>query len=117
MSILDKLQRASYNGVPFLIKKATTTGGRKLATHEFVRSNIRFVEDLGLNNRTFNITGIITGFDYLEKRNNLLRELELPGQGLLQHPLYGRVLVTAFSYSNAENLQRSGEAVIEMKFE
>lgn len=117
MSIFAELQRASFNGIPFLIKKATTTGGRKLITHEFVRSDIRFVEDLGLSNRTFTITGIITGPDYLTKRNNLLRELEMPGQGLLQHPLYGRVLVTAFPFSNEEDLQKVGMAVITMKFE
>lgn len=117
MSIFPDLQRASFNGVPFLIKKAVTTGGRKLATHEFVRSDIRFVEDLGLKNRVFHITGIISGFDYLTKRNNLLRELELPGQGLLQHPLYGRVLVTALPFSNNEDLQKAGMAVIDMQFE
>lgn len=117
MGLLPELQRGSFNGIPFLIKKATTTGGRKLATHEFVRSDRRFVEDLGLNNRTFHITGIISGFDYLIKRDALLREIELPGQGFLQHPLYGRRLVTAFSYSNKEDLQRAGEAQIEMKFE
>lgn len=117
MSLLPQLQRASFNGIPFLIKKCSTTGGRKLATHEFVRSNRRFVEDLGLNNRTFHITGIITGFDYLLKREALLREIELPGQGLLQHPFYGRPIVTAFSYTVKENLQKAGEATIEMKFE
>ena len=117
MSILPQVQRASFNGIPFLIKKAVTTGGRKLVTHEFVRSNIRFVEDLGLSNRIFHITGIINGPDYLTKRNNLLRELELPGQGLLQHPLYGRVTVTALPFSNNEDLQKAGMAIIEMKFE
>lgn len=116
MSLLPNLQRASFNGVPFLIKKATTTGGRKLAKHEFVNSNKRVEEDLGLNNRTFTITGIINGFDYLTKRNNLLRELELDGQGLLQHPLYGRRKVTPLPYSIAEDLRKAGMAVITMKF-
>lgn len=117
MSLLPHLQRASFNGIPFLIKKAVTKGGRKLVTHEFVRSDKRFVEDLGLSNRVFHITGIITGFNYLQQRNNLLRELELPGQGLLQHPLYGRVTVTALPFSNKEDLQKAGMAVIEMRFE
>ena len=117
MSLLPQLQRASFNGITFLIKKAATTGGRKLVTHEFVNSDIRVIEDLGLNNRTFKITGIITGFDYLLKREALLREIELPGQGTLQHPLYGHLTVTAFSYNVKEDLQRAGEAVVEMKFE
>jgi len=115
--LLDQLQRGSYNDILFLIKKATTTGGRKVVTHEFVRSNIRVVEDLGLENRTFHITGIISGFNYLIKRENLLRALEREGQGTLQHPLYGRVTVTPLPYSIKENLQKAGMAIIEMSFE
>ena len=115
--LLDQLQRGSFNDIPFLIKKATTTGGRKVVTHEFVRSDIRVVEDLGLENRTFHITAIISGFDYLLKRENLLRNLELEGQGTLQHPLYGRVTVTPLPYSIKEDLQKAGMAIIEMSFE
>lgn len=116
MSLFPDLQRASFNGISFLIKKASTTGGRKIVTQEFVRSDIRFDEDLGLQNTIYHITGIISEPDYLTKRNNLLRELTLEGQGLLQHPLYGRRTVTALPFTVTEDLQKAGLAVIEMVF-
>jgi len=113
----DDLHAASYQNIPFLMKKGTTTGGRKVVSHEFVRSDRRFVEDLGLDNRIFKIKAIITGDDYLIKRENLLQELERPGQGILLHPLYGRVTVTPLPYSINEDLQKTGMAVLDLTFQ
>ncbi len=115
--LFEQLHAASFNNIGFLVKKATTTGGRKVVSHEYVRSDRRFVEDLGLDNRIFKIKGVITGEDYLIKRENLLRQLELPGQGILLHPLYGRVTVTALPYSIDEDLQKTGMAIITMTFQ
>lgn len=117
MAILDQLLPASFKGAEFLIKTSSTEGGRKTVTHEFPNSDKRFVEDLGLLNKTFNITGIIGDPNYFEKRDALLAALESAGEGLLVHPFFGQVNVVALPYTISQNDTALGEASITMSFQ
>lgn len=117
MTIQNELHPASFRNVPFLAFIATTAGGRKTITHEFVNSNNRKVEDLGLLNKTFNLTAVITGPNYTAKRNALISALEESGPGPLVHPFFGRVNVVAKPYSVAEDMTALGEARFTLVFE
>ncbi len=119
-SIFNQLDTASFKGVPFLIPNETSTkGGRKTVTHEFVNSNKRVVEDLGLFQKVFDIKGIVNNSDgqYFLKRNALLNVLDEGGEGILSHPFFGKVRVVAGQYRVVERFKELGRADFSMKFE
>lgn len=119
-SILEELKKASFRGVPFLVPDETRTkGGRKTVTHEFVNSDRRVVEDLGLFQKIFTIPGIVTNSDgrYFAKRNALINALEKPGPDILNHPFLGNFKVVAKQYDLDERLTALGRADFSMTFE
>lgn len=117
MALLDELTSASYKGVGFLISKSSTTGGRKDQLHEFPNSDKQTIEDLGLLPRVFNIVGIISGTDYIQKRDALLAALESDTPGVMVHPFYGSIEnIKARSFTIVEDLTDLGRAEITMIF-
>ena len=116
MSVLDELYPASFRGVPFLIRTTSTSGGRKIVVHEYPNTNRRYVEDLGKQDRIFSITGITSSPFYLENRNALQQALEQPGIGILVHPFFGIVNVTADPYTLSEDDSELGIATFSMTF-
>lgn len=116
MSLFDELLPADFRGVPFLFDESEVTSGRKTVVHEFVNSNRRFVEDLGLLNKTFSVRGIIGGNTYIADRDSLIRALETPGPGLLTHPVFGVLNVVAEPYTLSEVQSELGRAIFDMEF-
>ena len=54
---LDQLYQASFKGVRFLtVGEITTEGGRKISVNEYPKGNERFIEDLGLLEKSFRDT-------------------------------------------------------------
>lgn len=119
MTAFEEMYEASFRGVQFFIKRATTTGGRKVASHDFVNSDVREVEDLGEDLFKFNVIGTIneTGGSFLQLKRNLISALTQPGPGKLIHPFYGEFEVVALPYSIDEDVKRIGEATFSMSFE
>ena len=114
---LEKYQQASFRGVPFLVGDLDTSGGRKSVTHEFPNTDRRSVEDLGLLNDTFNISGRVITKDDFTARDRLKGALTQPGAGELVHPTFGTLTVFAKSYSLSERTSNIGVARFTMVFE
>jgi len=93
-----------------------TTGGRKLIKHEYPNSKRRYIEDLGKKQRDFTIVGLITGPNYLAKKRKLINALESEGAGILVHPFWGRISVTANPYNLIEDMRGIGSGRVEMSF-
>lgn len=93
MSLLEKLQPASFRDFRFLTPRSQITDGRKTVSHEFVNSNNRFVEDLGLFPSKFSVTAIIHGENAIQRRDDFRTLLNKAGSGILIHPTYGRQTV------------------------
>lgn len=122
MAVFDELRRASYKSVPFFVTSATTPAGIKHAKHVFPNSSNQSIEELGLQQRTYNISAILTsnanGSGYFQNRDRLLRALEAGGIGTLIHPFYGRVPnLKAVSWSPIETMGTVGEYVVDIVFE
>lgn len=124
MSILDGLEEWSFDGVAFLATEAPTKGGRKTVTHEFVNSNRREVEDLGLLQKVFNLKVVISnkGGGYFERRNALINVLEKGpnpdgSPKILSHAFLGRFEVVAKPYNLLETIGRLGAAEFDLTFE
>lgn len=123
----EDLQEATYRGAFFYLTAASTSGGRKTSKKTFVGSNLQVIEDLGLRQRTFNITGWVgarlgvtgnTIRTYKEVRDDLLEALDKGGVGTLIHPFYGKMDdIAAVSWSIDESVRRLGLSPITIVFE
>jgi prophage DNA circulation protein len=114
---LLNLQQASFKGAVFLIDDAELESGRKTATFEYPNQNTRFVEDLGLFPPIIEITGIISGENYVADRDALINALSSAGPGILVHPFYGAITVTLNKYFKlSERPSELGIAKFKMTF-
>jgi hypothetical protein len=116
MSLGSELFAAGYRSVPFLYTTGTNTAGRKTVVHEFPNKTFRYVEDLGNNLRTFTITGLIKGKDWLQRKAALEEALTREGIGPLLHPYYGVVLCVCTGYTVTDDDKEIGVAIFEMTF-
>lgn len=98
MSWRDELVSASFRGVPFKVKSASTEFGRRSVVHEVPFSDIPYPEDFGKAAGVYNITGYIiqnmqNNFNYFSERDALIEALNTKGTGTLSHPYYGELQV------------------------
>jgi prophage DNA circulation protein len=124
---IDELRPASYRNAFFFICVADTTGGRKIARQSPVDSDKQLLEDQGLINRAFSITGAIAArrdnngaiiTPYLQVRRDLLAALEKGGPGTLEHPFFGTLEnMVAVNWSINEDVKRLGDASLNITFE
>ncbi|MEE8341959.1 MAG: DNA circularization N-terminal domain-containing protein [Candidatus Neomarinimicrobiota bacterium] len=117
MGLFEQLKPASFRGVKFLVDSSSIAGGRKTVTHEFVNSDRRFVEDLGKLNKTISFVAIVTGSDYIQRREQLISALEKKGPGLLSLPFDQNLNVSSKPYNLSETFSQLGQAVFELNFE
>lgn len=105
MSWRQRVQKASFRGVPFFVESDDFSGGRKGPVHEFPGRDVPFREDLGRKARTFSVEGHVIGEDYFNQRDALIDALEAPGPATLVHPYYGRkyVAVTDFKFRTSSS--------------
>ena len=126
MSLLNELHAGNFRGASFLIKTATTVGGRKQVKHEYPNSPRQKIEDLGFQPRNFKIKAIIAADppnqpgaqSYLQKRNALLEALEVGGPGTLSHPYFSNSIeVVARPYTLIEDTTSLDKAEIDLEFD
>ena len=96
-----ELLPASFRGVPFEVKGSSISGGRRTAVHEYPQRDTPFVEDLGRATREVTVEAFVTGPDYVQKMQALIKAIEEPGSGVLTHPWFGQMNVTAKSSGRA----------------
>lgn len=89
MSWRDRLQPASFRGVPFWVNAAQGSGGRHVAVHEFPLRETHVVEDMGKKAGTPSLTAFVIGANYDAARDALVAALDKPGAGTLVHPYLG----------------------------
>jgi prophage DNA circulation protein len=80
---------------------------------------MRTDEDLGLLNRTYTITAVVTGNvlgEYDLRKNSLITALEESGIGVFIHPFDGLRRVVAKTYTLAESEQHLNEAIFNITF-
>ncbi|MDH3325177.1 MAG: DNA circularization N-terminal domain-containing protein [Gammaproteobacteria bacterium] len=114
MSALSDTRPASFRDVPFLVKRTSTTGGRRLAVHEFVNSDFRDIEDLGPDLRKFSITAMVTS---RREANALIAALDKKGEAVLVHPFYGDHTVSSGTYIVDDDMTKLGEISFQLNFQ
>lgn len=93
MAWTDRLQDASFRGVPFKTDGEGSGVGRRVQTHEYPNRDKPYTEDLGRITFRPVITTYVTGDDCFEQRDRLIEALNKPGPGTLIHPTYGELTV------------------------
>ena len=102
MSWRNKLQQASFRGVPFKVSVTTTGVGRRTEMNVYGNPSNKkgkkyqdyvWAKDLGAEPDSFMIEGYViqntlNGFDYFEERDNLIKALKTQGKGKLVHPFF-----------------------------
>jgi prophage DNA circulation protein len=112
----DELQPASFRGVPFWVDTDTTPVGRRTQVHEYPQRNKPMVEDLGEITRIIQQAGFVIGDDCFFQRDNLLHALNTPGEGILIHPWFGRMTVTATDCAVSHARPDGGMVVFDLTF-
>lgn len=97
----DRLNKASYRGVPFAVYGGEARFGRRQAVHEYPGRNVPYIEDLGRSTRRIRMSGFIVtdsavygGGDVLAQRDALVAAVERAGPGKLMHPTLGELNVS-----------------------
>lgn len=117
MGTIEKLHPPSFRGITFLYSSETRTGGKKIAMHEFVNNDNRFVEELGELPPSFSIEAIVSGDDAIQRRLDLERVLTIPGLGTLVHPIYGNIQVKSTTFTVSSNQRDIGRFTFSINFE
>lgn len=117
MSLLTaQLRQASFRGVPFAVTSASNNAGRRTQLHEYPLRDTPYVEDLGRATRTYSLTAIVAGTDYIYRTKRLMAALEKSGPGKLVHPWLGELNVVPSEVGQVNFDRNLGQATVALKF-
>lgn len=105
MSWQDRLQPASFRGVPFSVIVIESEYGRRQVTHQAALIDVPTSEDLGRAADSFQVEGYIVGDDYDTGRDALIKAIrDTAGPGRLIHPYQGEKSVIASGFRIREDV-------------
>ncbi|SAL20770.1 hypothetical protein AWB70_01066 [Caballeronia cordobensis] len=117
MAWKDKLQPATFRGVPFEVESDDGSFGRRTQVHEYPQRDKPYAEDLGRATRELNVTAFLIGADYLDARDKLLEALETAGPGTLVHPWYGELKVSLKDPARvSHSIANGGMCTVQLSF-
>jgi prophage DNA circulation protein len=117
MAWKDKLQPATFRGVPFEVESDDGSFGRRTQVHEYPQRDKPYAEDLGRATREMNVTAFLIGADYLAARDKLLEALETAGPGTLVHPWYGELKVSLKEPARvSHSIANGGMCTVQLSF-
>jgi len=112
----DKLQTASFRGIPFKVESTSGDIGRRVVVHEYPQRDLPYTEDLGRKAREFSLEAFVIGTDYMTARDRLVNAIETVGAGELVHPYRGRSQVVVTSCRVSESTADGGMAKFSLSF-
>jgi prophage DNA circulation protein len=102
MRFADKLQQASFRGVPFHVKSRDLSGGRRIATDDIPRASNPVTEDMGGMPEGYRVDAFLVGDDCMERADLLVERLAERGAGRYVDPWLGERWVHVVGYRRAE---------------
>ena len=98
-NLTAQLLPASFKGFEFLTnEERVTKGGRKIVEHDYPNSGRRFPQDMGPLPEAYEMPGIISGPNFIQRANEFRQILSEAGSGKLVLPHQGTVTVTALPH-------------------
>ncbi|WP_313109621.1 DNA circularization N-terminal domain-containing protein [Atlantibacter sp.] len=117
MSWKDRLQDASFRGVPFKVEDESSPVGRRVETHEYPNRDKPYTEDIGKITSRPSFSAYVVGDDCFDQRDRLIEALNKPGPGTLIHPTYGEMNVCVDGEIRVSTTKTEGRMVrFDLKF-
>lgn len=117
MAWKDRLQDASFRGVPFKVEDEGSPVGRRVETHEYPNRDKPYTEDLGKVTTRPSFSAYVVGDDCYDQRDRLIEALNKPGPGTLIHPTYGEMSVCVDGEIRVSSTKTEGRMVrFDLKF-
>mgnify|MGYP003119996009 CR=1 FL=1 len=123
MSWEDRLREAAYTTpsgtrLTFKYEQVSEAFDKKASAYEFADADGTFVQDLGRTGRRYPLRVILWGADYDIEAAGWMAALAERGQGVLEHPTYGRIdVVPVGTVRRRDDLVRqANQAIIEVEF-
>ena len=123
MTWRDRIQAASFRGVPFYVDTTARSGGRSIVVHEMPQRENETIEDTGRQPRRFSVEAYVLGDDYDLDLEKLIAACEdrpaaypLDVTGLLVLPNVGRVRVACEGYRTVQESRVQRFAMIRLEF-
>ncbi|OQX10870.1 MAG: hypothetical protein BWK73_19120 [Thiothrix lacustris] len=111
-----RLKPASFRGVPFGTFDYDTSGGRRVALHEYPWRDDNYPEDMGLATDGYQINAFLIGDDHDLKADALEAALCKKGSGTLVHQRHGTLEVQLQTYSRSESTGAGGMTKFSLNF-
>jgi prophage DNA circulation protein len=123
MSWQDRLREAAYTSpsgvrLTFDYEQTSEAFDQKATPYDFADADGTFVQTLGRTGRRYALRLIVWGNNYDLEASEWMTALAESGQGLLEHPVYGRLdVVPVGTVRRRDDLVvRANQAIIEVEF-
>lgn len=117
MAWKDRLQDASFRGVPFKVEDESSPVGRRVETHEYPNRDKPYTEDIGKITSRPSFSAYVVGDDCFDQRDRLIEALNKLGPGTLIHPTYGEMNVCVDGEIRVSTTKTEGRMVrFDLKF-
>ena len=117
MAWKDRLQDASFRGVPFKVEEESSPVGRRVETHEYPNRDKPYTEDIGKITGRPSFSAYVVGDNCFDQRDRLIEALNKPGPGTLIHPTYGEMNVCVDGEIRVSTTKTEGRMVrFDLKF-
>lgn len=116
MAWKDSLLEASFRGAVFDCILTDDSADRATAAHAYPYVDGADVEDLGRGARKVSVQAIFFGDDYEQQMRAFIRVLDEPGEGDLQHPVFGYMFVQLNGYRIHHEADNVDQASITLEF-
>ena len=115
--ITEQQLSADFKGVPFSVRSEEIPNvGRRIIIHEYLNSDQRTPEDIGLIPDRFTVPAFVHGINFLAESDALRAALNSEGPGILNLPTFGRVEAFALPYTVRTSQTAVGEIEFELSF-
>jgi prophage DNA circulation protein len=113
---LKTLWAASFKGVPFFVEKDDEAGGRRIVVHQFPMRDDPYLEDLGEDQRDFEVTAYVASDSADTDAGALVVTCATRGAGVLVLPTHGPILVRCLTFSRERSKDKHGYIAFSLKF-
>jgi prophage DNA circulation protein len=113
---LRTLWPASYKGVPFQVESDAEEGGRRKAVHKFVKRDDPFIEDMGEDQRDFEVSAYVASDSADADAATVIATCAQPGAGTLVLPSHGPIQVQCLTFKRNRKGDKHGHIALELKF-
>jgi prophage DNA circulation protein len=113
---LKTLWPASYKGTPFFVEQDAEEGGRRIVVHKFPMRDTPFLEDLGEDQRDYNVTAYLASDTADTDAGTLVATCALTGAGTLVLPTHGPLTVRCLTFKRSRTKDKHGFIAFDLHF-